>query len=343
MEILITDYYKLNKMNNLSIFTLKALRKIYAKTFSVQPLAKRECITDADIASKLIYDKLMSDEPCMIARFGATELMTMVNYLGVHKKGKKNILKYIKGQELDWWWNKNCLNQMEQWSGFFPSTVEKIEKFCELMLDDMKEVDIMGSWLANEQYFNNGLINTIKIQFHLLEPFWSKQAWTLTLQGKKILVIHPFAELIEHQYRNNRTNLFENPDILPKYDLQTIKAIQSLGGETNGFNDWFEALDWMKQEIDKRDYDICLIGCGAYGFPLAAHVKRQGKKAVHLGGALQLIFGIKGKRWENPNHEVKRWGLPYGFYPSLMNEYWVRPYGQMKPQNANQVENACYW
>lgn len=49
----------------------------------------------------------------------------------------------------------------------------------------------------------------------------------------------------------------------------------------------------MKDEIDKQDYDIALIGCGAYGFPLAAHIKRSGKKAIHLGGALQLLFGIK--------------------------------------------------
>ena len=58
----------------------------------------------------------------------------------------------------------------------------------------------------------------------------------------------------------------------------------------------------MKAQIDKEDFDICLIGAGAYGFPLAAYVKRKGKKAVHLGGALQLLFGIKGSRWEDPNH-----------------------------------------
>ena len=73
---------------------------------------------------------------------------------------------------------------------------------------------------------------------------------------------------------------------MPDFDLITIKAVQSLGGGEQ-FQSWFDALDWMKAEIDKHDYDICLIGCGAYGFPLAAHVKRLGKKAFHLGGALQ--------------------------------------------------------
>jgi hypothetical protein len=93
----------------------------------------------------------------------------------------------------------------------------------------------------------------------------------------------------------------------------------------------------MKNEIDKTNYDICLIGCGAYGFPLAAHVKRSGKKAVHLGGSLQLLFGIRGKRWENPNYHTQ-----YN-YAKLMNEHWVKPGEEEKPKNVNQVEDSCYW
>jgi hypothetical protein len=99
----------------------------------------------------------------------------------------------------------------------------------------------------------------------------------------------------------------------------------------------------MKSEIDKVDYDICLIGCGAYGFHLAAHVKRTGKKAVHLGGALQLLFGIKGKRWEDPYYGVHKWKIPYGSYTNLMNEFWVRPSINETPINAEKVENSCYW
>jgi hypothetical protein len=329
-------------MNQISIFSLKALRKIYAKIFSVQPLAEPECIHDADIASKLIYDKLMSKEPCMIARFGATELMTLVNYLGVHKEGKKSIFKHIQGKELDWWWNKNCLRQMQQWSGFFPPTVEKIEQFCELMIADINEVDILGSWLANEKHFKNELLNIPRVHLLLLEPYWSKFPWTKALKGKNILVVHPFAELIEQQYKDKRVNLFDNSEILPTFNLQTIKAVQSLGGETTDFQDWFEALDWMKKEIDKCEYDICLLGCGAYGFPLAAYIKRQGKKAFHLGGALQLLFGIKGKRWENPNYGVL-WHVPSGYYLSLMNNYWIKPGDKFKPENPNLEGDGCYW
>jgi hypothetical protein len=230
---------------------------------------------------------------------------------------------------------------MEQWSGFFPPTVEKIEKFCELMMEDMKEVDILGSWLANESYFSRELRNATKVQLHLLSPYWTDQSWMLALQGKKVLVVHPFAELIEKQYCENRSNLFKNPTILPLFQLQTIKAVQSLGGESNGFRDWFEALGWMKNEIDKRDYDICLIGCGAYGFPLAAHVKRQGKKTIHLGGEVQILFGIRGRRWEDPNLGAD-WGMSFT-HLSMMNEYWIRPGDDLKSRNAFQIEDNCYW
>lgn len=329
-------------MNKFSIYTLKALRKLYAKcvhTYQLPTLPKEE---DPDKASDMIYDLLSSDKPCMIARFGSTELSTMINFLGV-QRGKKNILKYIKGEGLDWWWNPNMMEQMQRWSGFFPPTQDKIEQFCRLMLEDAKEVDILGSWVSGEFYLKEQLRASTLVHLRLLEPFWSNNPWSRILEDKKVVVVHPFAEAIASQYENRKC-LFSNPDVLPEFkNLRTVKAIQSLGGENYNFQDWFDALEWMKGEISKEDFDICLIGCGAYGFPLAAHVKRQGKKAIHLGGALQLLFGIRGKRWEDPNYGVKEWGIPYGSYSSLMNEYWVRPGNSGRPKNAEQVEGGCYW
>ena len=108
-------------MNNLSIFTLKTLRKLYAKAFGGYQLPPIQREEDPDKASEMIYNLLMSDKPCMIARFGSTELSALVNYLGVNSK-HHSILKYIRGEQPEWWWNKSIMNQMQQWSGFFPPT-----------------------------------------------------------------------------------------------------------------------------------------------------------------------------------------------------------------------------
>ena len=323
------------------MFILKVLRKVYSKLYKKEKKLP-ECIKDAQKASDLIYNKLNTNLPVMIARYGGFELSTIINYLGVINKNK-NLINYIKGKEPDWFWNKKTLDFLNFNAGFFPITEENIIKFCEIMINDSKEVDILASWQENELYMNTFLDDHKKIHLRFLEPFWSNNPWTKVLKNKKILVIHPFKHTIENQYKK-RELLFENKDTLPEFkSLTVIRAIQSLGGNNSEFKDWFEALEYMKNEIDKVDYDICLIGAGAYGFPLAAHVKRQGKQGIHIGGALQLFFGIKGSRWEIPDLEVKNWGIEPGFYLKLMNDYWVRPDETERPKNSEKVEGNSYW
>ena len=129
-----------------------------------------------------------------------------------------------------------------------------------------------------------------------LEPWFADDPWTQALAGKKVLVIHPFDELIQEQYAK-REQLFPQKNILPEFKLITLKAVLTIAGSKDErFDTWFDALDYMCSEADKIDFDVAIIGCGAYGYPLAAHIKRSGKIAIHLGGVTQALFGIKGKR-----------------------------------------------
>ena len=148
-----------------------------------------------------------------------------------------------------------------------------------------------------------------------------------------MLVIHPFKDTILSQYEK-REKLFENPEIFPELaDLRVVKAVQTIAGNRDErFGDWFEALDWMYTEAMKADFDVSIIGCGAYGFPLAAKLKEAGKQAIHMGGATQLLFGIKGGRWDT--HPV---------ISKLYNEHWVRPAASETPNSIQRVEGGCYW
>ncbi len=113
----------------------------------------------------------------------------------------------------------------------------------------------------------------------------------------------------------------------------TLKAVQTIAGQKDErFADWFEALSYMEQEALAKDFDVALVGCGAYGFPLAARLKRAGKQVVHMGGALQLLFGIRGKRWDDRED-----------YQVLFNDAWQRPLEEERPAGAAKVENQCYW
>lgn len=321
-------------MHPVLIFALKVIRTAYLKGFRKPFTGDPRRETDPVVANQAIHELLSGPTPCMIARFGATELTCVANYLAV-KEGRRQWWNYITGQSQSWWWNPPNIEQMRIWSGFFPPEIPAIEKFCQKMVDDVPYVDLLGSWLEMENLFENELANARKVQLELLDPYFSDNHWTKALEGKKVLVIHPFETTIQSQYKK-RTSLFPN-NLLPEFELKTIRAVQSIAGEKTEFKDWFAALDSMTQAMDREDYDICLIGCGAYGFPLAAHAKRQGKKGFHLGGSLQLLFGIRGKRWENPAN------TPGYNYTMLMNEHWVRPGAEERPKNAHKAEGATYW
>lgn len=279
-------------------------------------------------ANELLYNTLSKECPCMIARFGAFELGMSISALTPYSF--INIKNLLCGEIASIGWNKNLAKSLCNNAGFFPNDKKEIIRFAQLLFADVKYCDILGSWLSGEKIISKELgENKYKsVPLFDLEPFHHENPWTKALEGKNVLVVHPYEESILHQWKV-RDKLFPNMDILPEFDLRIVKAIQSAAGNKSRFGTWFDALDYMKEEMDKEDYDIALIGCGAYGFHLAAHAKRTGHKAVHLGGLLQILFGIMGKRWE-------------GKYP-FVNEYWIRPLPSDMIQNANSIENGCYW
>ena len=157
----------------------------------------------------------------------------------------------------------------------------------------------------------------------------------LSRLGKKVLVIHPQAEIIRSQYAR-REKIFPGTNILPEFELIVQKAVQTNAGEVDErYATWFEALEDMYRKAMAVDFDLAILGCGAYGFPLAAKMKAAGKQAVHLGGITQILFGIHGKRWdEDKNHQ---------FLQKYYSDAWVRLTDKEKPKGANVVEDGCYW
>ncbi|WP_439637787.1 hypothetical protein [Gloeomargarita lithophora] len=285
-------------------------------------------------ASDVIKEQIISDKPCMIARIGTAEFYTFLRYLSINKPTQYPLQKsfdYILKQAESFWWDERVRTSMSIYVGFFPPTNENLNRFCEHLLADIKHIDILGSWIADEYQVIHLLNNPIIINLPDLEPYYHEHPWSEALVGKTVLVIHPFTESIQRQYEK-RQLLFPDPRVLPDFNLKTLKAVQSIAGNPCGFNTWFEALDWMVEQINQTPFDVAIIGAGAYGLPLAAHVKRLGKKAVHLGGATQILFGIRGKRWDE---------MP--FFQKLYNEHWVRPLPSEVPTDHQRVEGGCYW
>ena len=316
-QLTFIKYYLLSKYR-----AKKTIHEKIREYLKDRKLIKGIRIQTADEINTYIKAQIGSGKPFLAGRFGATELFCTRTF-DFELEGK-----YEK-----------ALSQMQMWSGFFPPTVEMGKKFKDILLASMPRADVMGVWmLPFEDYYLNrygaeGLLTTYLLD---LEP-WSapKNPWSAALEGKKVLVIHPFTETIQKQYKK-RVLIFPGTNILPEFELKTLKAVQTIAGEKDErFETWSNALEWMYQEALKIDFDVAIIGCGAYGFPLAAKLKRAGKQAIHLAGATQLLFGIKGKRWEEND--------AFAYVQKFFNDAWVYPSDADKPRQANKVEGGCYW
>ena len=274
-------------------------------------------------ANESIHALVASNEPVMIGRHGGTELKVAANF------DTENKISFL---------DELCFN-----SGFFPRDERLAADWSELYLNASRDLDFICEWNYRYGRFNEvqhviGKYSPkaqVGNDITILTPFFQRRPWTRALEGVRVLVIHPFTETITEQYKK-RDQLFANPLVLPKFaSLETITAVQTMVGSTDArFSDWFEAYDYMCAEISKREFDVALIGCGCYGLVLASYVKSLGKSAVHMGGALQLLFGIRGHRWDNARDWIDK---------GLFNEHWVRPSEEEKPEHASGMEGGAYW
>ena len=271
----------------------------------------------------LIHSLLCEERPALIARIGSGELACVMHYLRHRCRGWR--LPYPEA----------ILHTICYTGGVFPATAA-LDAFAREHLAAISHANALGVWFnyGEDQVAQAFCPNAELIPLRSIEPYYHPDPWTRALCGRKVLVVHPFTESIRDQYENNREHLFDDPDMLPLFDLCLIKAVWSGAGKVPAFDAWFNALDSMRAAMDATAYDVCIVGAGPYGLPLAAHAKKSGKIGIHMGGATQILFGIKGRRWDD--HEV---------ISKLYKDSWVRPMTCEVPRNAmaGHREAGCYW
>ena len=272
-------------------FLLKGMRKVYRMTTHTQFLGNCWPKDDEwESTNNLLAQLLGSDKPCFVGRMGTVELAIVCNYLSVYssKSYLKRCIDYVTDNtRMPFWETGKPFYELQNNAGFFFSSntdnaIKEVERFAELYLREIPNMDVCGQFSDSERYLP--FSDSCKmVQLESLYPFFSLHPWTKVLEGKKVLVVHPFKDTILSQYARRR-KLFANPDVLPDFDLDVVQAVQTMAGERSRFASWFDALDYMKDEIARRDFDVLIVGCGAYGLPLASFGKSLKKKALHLGG-----------------------------------------------------------
>jgi len=210
----------------------------------------------------------------------------------------------------------------------------------------LESSDYLATWrdtnCFNINDMQNAYINRYKMgqmHFQVLEPFYSilnkEKPWSHKLLGKKVLIINPFVDSIQEQIKNNFQMFKDDKLFLDGQEFLFYKTHQTQAGN-HIHGSWKETYKLMCADIGKLDFDVALLGCGGYGLPLCNFIHtKMNKSAIYIGGGLQLLFGIMGKRWENQPMWIE--------IISKNDAKFIRPTGDEICKNNEAVEGGCYW
>jgi hypothetical protein len=216
-------------------------------------------------------------------------------------------------------------------AGIRPRNRESYQAFAELAWEALAELDLQGVWRTGYE--------ALCLENRKLRKFFdgeiagpdgkNPEHWLSALHGKRVLVVSPFQKGITEQIP--RLGMVW-PQMQWMYGTEFVVEPFPYLIEEDCPETWWEVYDRIGEVVLRADYDVALFGCGGLGLPLAHLAKKAGRIGMHLGGHLQLIFGIYGQRH-----------LHHHWFRDQMNEYWVRPNASEVPNSAKRVEGGCYW
>ena len=287
-------------------------------------LNSRHLYLDPVVGNEAISSRLCANVTFIAGRVGMAEIFTVQDFLSG---------RVVEGGRGD----------PKKASGIYPETKDGLNAFAAEYAKSLMSLgaqDLLASFPnirgAESAVFSKIVSDRVQIVHHRsLEPFYfPDHPWSRHLAGKMVLIVHPFRDSIECQLRR-ASDLFPGTQILPVFSAKLVKMFQCLGGSKCPHNDWHGTLRATIGLIDGvGHFDIAIIGAGSYSLPLAVHCKQEkNASAIIIGGASQLLFGLKGRRWDQ--HPVLR---------NLYKSAWIYPLKVDTPLDAASIEHGGpYW
>lgn len=275
-----------------------------------------------DQSKEEIFKAIIDNKPFMIARVGNTELAIIKQFLQKKEKVLDN-------------YNEFWLDYLFSTSGFFAKDRNErvIDKFVFEHIEAIENCDC--NLIYGNDELAEGLVSTLKYiqENNRFTLRWDELTMpdiqlTKALKNKSVLIISPYSKDIDTQLKKIKRiygNIYEN------INFKTYQCLETQLDNRGNFEDFFEALEKMENDISNIDFDVALICCGAYGYLLSNYIKKIGKISIELCSYLPNWFGIKIKRYCTNIKVNKNW-----------NSEWIFPTTK-KIKSSEKIEDNCYW
>jgi hypothetical protein len=290
-------------------------------------------LQEIDDGAAAIRKLLTKGAPFFVGRNGTIEVQAIQFFLTHRPKGEP--------------YHPVIRDNLEINAGIFPATDESIDDWCNSYISGLEVLDgVAAGWYAPMKEFENRLLfstaaSAFRCPLRSLEPYYvgADLKWTHLLADKRVCVVSSFTKTIQRQLGVATIWTGENKFLLPlsvdwcfsQTGYSPALAVDRCGWP-EGITSWREAVDMIVEQVVKTGATVALIGCGGLGMIIGSELKRRGICAIILGGAIQVLFGIKGTRWATHPTISKLW-----------NDAWVWPADDEVPGGYKMVEGGCYW
>ena len=232
---------------------------------------------------------------------------------------------------------------LERNAGVFPSDMDSVNAWALETQKAFQAADVLATgWYApiiedEKKILAKWGFKGTSVPLRSLEPYYVPELERWTRLISDVCIVSSFTETAASQI--TKAGVWPSGSLWsPHCRWSWVKtgyapclALGRAGWEESP-ESWKEAVDWTVEEVLKTRARVVIIGCGGLGMLIGARLKAKGKICIVMGGAVQVLFGIKGERWRTHSVISKFW-----------NSEWVWPSIKETPGGASDVEGACYW
>jgi hypothetical protein len=262
----------------------------------------RELIGQAEFAAA-VRDAVAAGRPYAAGKLGVSERAWMLYPILIAGGASRLQLRVFE---------QTVRHKAGRHAGVFPTNRAFLLEFADRYGEALRELDCLGVDVAalrptlDVLRFHDvgaAVMDYIEQEPDRSSPARAERCFTPGLGGKRVLLVSPYAEALQRQANQATFDAVWRKTGKRWFDPAAIDALEFPYGfarETQQrYASCLDLLAEIERRIDAHDYDVALIGAGALGVPLATFVRSRGKVGLSLGGSLQVLFGVVGKRWRD--------------------------------------------
>ncbi len=227
--------------------------------------------------------------------------------------------------------------------GIFPADPAFYRRFNDFYMPHVRNLDCLGICLLEREWeicrhygLRNKSIFFVEQEPDRSFPHNEDNCYLPSFRGKRLLIVCPFAEVLKGQATKEKfEGVWANTGKQWFYPA-SVDALEFPYGFTpdtqKRFGTAINLFEHIVEQINQRSFDVALIGAAGLGIPLASYVKSQGKIGIELGGHLQVLFGVHGKRWRDQAN-----------FQRYFTKFWIDVPEKYRPAETDVCDKGAYW